>query len=220
MGGGEGDQGEQGSVSQSNNNIAPPAGEREGEAEVEDAGWAKDEGRRRAAAIFYRALRTLAAGRCLNRWKERIMRHTKRLVGMAAMSAVAGCLLLAQGTAGTGGRRLGMRGAAGQELLAGFLGLTDAQKAQAKTIFENAKTAAQPIRTQMKAARATLNAAITGGQPVDAPAAAVGTLFGQLTAIQANARVQFRAILTPAQLTKLDQFKAKMENGTATAPTP
>ena len=148
------------------------------------------------------------------------MRHTKRMIGIMAMSAVAGCILLAQGT-GTGAHRKGVLGAAGQELLAGYLGLTDAQKAQAKTILDNAKTAAQPIRTQMKAARAALEAAVVAGQPVDAPAAAVGTLFGQLAAVRANAWEQFRAILTPGQLTKLSEFRARIGNGTTTAaPTP
>ncbi len=148
------------------------------------------------------------------------MMHTKRAIGMAVMGAVAGCLLLAQGT-GTGGRRKGVLGAAGRELLAGYLGLTDAQKTQAKTILDNAKTAAQPIRTEMKAARAALEAAIVAGQPVDAPAEAVGKLFGQLAAVRANAWEQFRAILTPAQLTKLNEFRARMGNGTTTAaPTP
>lgn len=132
-----------------------------------------------------------------------------RLCGITVLSAVVGGMLLAQGP-GMGGRRMGMRGRASQELLAGFLGLTDAQKAQAKTIFENAKTAAQPIRTQMQEARKALNAAITAGQPVDAAAAAVGNLFGQLTAIQAKAREQFRGILTPEQLTKLDQFRGRV----------
>jgi hypothetical protein len=60
----------------------------------------------------------------------------------------------------------------------------------------------------MQEARATLNAAIKAGQPVDAAAAVVGNLFGQLTAIRAKAQEQFRAILTPEQLAKLDQFRA------------
>ena len=134
-----------------------------------------------------------------------------RACGIAVLSAVATGMLLAQGP-GMGGRRMGMRGHGSQELLAGYLGLTDAQKAQAKTIFDNAKTAAQPIRAQMKEARTTLRAAIQAGQPVDAAAAAVGNLFGQLTAIQAKARVQFRAILTPDQLAKLDQFQGRVRN--------
>ena len=134
----------------------------------------------------------------------------RRLCGIAALSAVVGGMLLAQGP-GMGGR-MGMRGQVSQELLAGFLGLTDAQKAQAKTIFDNAKTAAQPIRTQMQQARAALNTAIKAGQPVDAAATAVGNLFGQLTAIRAKAEEQFRAILTPEQLAKLDQFQARLRN--------
>ena len=142
----------------------------------------------------------------------------RRLCGITVLGALAGGMLLAQGP-GPRGRGMAMRGHASQELLAGYLGLTDAQKAQAKTIFDNAKTAAQPIRSQMQQARATLSAAIKAGQAVDAPAAAVGNLFGQLTAIQAKAREQFRAILTPDQLTKLDQFEARVRNRFGAAPT-
>lgn len=135
----------------------------------------------------------------------------RRLCGITVLSALAVGTLLAQGP-GPRGRGMAMRGQASQELLAGYLGLTDAQKAQAKTIFDNAKTAAQPIRSQMQQARTTLNAAIKAGQPVDAAAAAVGNLFGQLTAIQAKEREQFRGILTPDQLAKLDQFRARVRN--------
>ncbi|MGA2327302.1 MAG: Spy/CpxP family protein refolding chaperone [Bryobacteraceae bacterium] len=142
----------------------------------------------------------------------------RKLCGIMALSALVGGMLLAQGP-GLRARRMGMRGRASQELLAGYLGLTDAQKAQAKTIFDNAKAAAQPIRTEIQQARTNLNAAIKAGQPVDAPAAAVGNLFGQLTAIQAKAREQFRAILTPDQLTKLDQFEARVRNRFGAAPT-
>jgi Spy/CpxP family protein refolding chaperone len=128
-----------------------------------------------------------------------------------ALSALVGGMLLAQGP-GLRARRMAMRGRASQELLAGYLGLTDAQKAQAKTIFDNAKTAAQALRSQLQDARTNLNAAIKAGQPVDAPAASVGNLFGQLTAIRAKAQEQFRAILTPEQLAKLDHFHAGVRN--------
>lgn len=138
-----------------------------------------------------------------------------RLLTAASLGTLLGTALLAQGPPagmgpgmGRGAGMMGMLGGAREELLFGYLGLTDAQKTQAQTIFDNAKTAAQPITDQLKQARTSLEAAIKAGQPVQSLAATQGNLLGQLIAIQANARVQFRAILTPDQLAKLDQFHA------------
>jgi Spy/CpxP family protein refolding chaperone len=93
------------------------------------------------------------------------------------------------------------------KLLAGYLGLTADQQARAKTIRQNARTAAQPIIQQLKQNRADMRAAIQAGQPVDQIAAARGTLMGKLIAIRANAREQFRALLTPAQIQKLSELR-------------
>jgi periplasmic protein CpxP/Spy len=90
--------------------------------------------------------------------------------------------------------------------MVGYLGLTDQQQAQAKTIFANARTVAQPLRTQLQQARANLRTAIHDGKPVDQPAANEGALMGKLAAVRANAAEQFRGLLTPAQLQKLEQL--------------
>lgn len=139
-----------------------------------------------------------------------------RLLKTAMLGAMLGAVLLAQGPPagpmgpgmGRGAGMMGMFGPARQDLLFGYLGLSDAQKTQAQAIFTSARTAAQPITDQLKQARTGLEAAIKAGQPVQTLATTQGNLMGQLIAIHANAQEQFRAILTPDQLAKLDQFHA------------
>jgi Spy/CpxP family protein refolding chaperone len=99
------------------------------------------------------------------------------------------------------------RGAMNSQRLWRYLGLSDPQKAQAQTIFAHAKTAAEPIREQLGQSRRDLRAAIQADKPVDEISARQGTLVGQLTAIRAGAQQQFRALLTPEQLNKLQQLK-------------
>ena len=91
----------------------------------------------------------------------------------------------------------------------GYLGLTDQQQTQAKAIFSSARESAQPLRQQLKQVRADLRAAIQAGQPVNELAANEGKLRGQLVAIRANAAEQFRGLLTPPQLQKLQDLHAK-----------
>ncbi len=93
-----------------------------------------------------------------------------------------------------------------RKLMAGYLGLTDQQQAKAKSIFASAHESAQPLRQQLKQARADLRSAIQAGQPVDELAANQGKILGQLAGIRANAAEQFRSILTPQQLQKLQDL--------------
>ncbi len=94
------------------------------------------------------------------------------------------------------------------ELMAGYLGLTDAQKAQIRTIHQTARTQAQPLQQQLRQNRQDLRAAIKAGTAVDTLAAAQGDLLGQLVAIRAKTQEQVRKVLTAEQLAKLDQFQA------------
>jgi Spy/CpxP family protein refolding chaperone len=137
----------------------------------------------------------------------RLLRITAMAVGLSGLLCAQGGPAMGMGR-GTRGRMM-LGGGRGQTLMWSYLGLTDAQKTQARTIFENARTAAQPIQTQLQQARTDLRAAITAGQPVQTLATQQGDLLGQLIAIRANAQVQFRAILTPDQLAKLDEFQAQ-----------
>lgn len=90
--------------------------------------------------------------------------------------------------------------------LASELSLTDAQKASALTIFTNAITASQTVQTNEKTARTALAAAVKANNTagIDQASATLGTLSGQLTAINAKADAAFYATLTPAQQTLYD----------------
>lgn len=125
---------------------------------------------------------------------------TRRIM-MAAMAVITALPLAAQ-TAGNGSTsRL--------NFLTGYLSLTDAQKAQATTIFTAADTASQTANGQLTAARTALNAVIKNNPPdaqVDQLAAAVGVVEGQLAAIRTKAQAKFYALLTAEQKTKYDQL--------------
>lgn len=102
-------------------------------------------------------------------------------------------------------RGRGHRGA-WKKLMAGYLGLTAQQKTQAQTIFTNARTSAAPLKTQLRQVRSDLRVAIRDGKPVDQLAATEGNLVGKLAAVRATAAEQFRGLLTPDQLQKLQQL--------------
>ena len=87
------------------------------------------------------------------------------------------------------------------------------QKTQAKAIFQAAKQAGAPIRTQLQANRQAMVAAIKAGDAaqIQSLATAGGALQGQLMANRASAMAKLYAMLTPDQQTKLDQMQAKIQ---------
>lgn len=90
------------------------------------------------------------------------------------------------------------------------LNLTDAQKAQAKTIFQQARESAKPIREQLKQNRQTLTAAAKAGKSdadLQKLAAVQGQLRGQMAAIRTEAFAKFYKTLTPEQRAKADQMQ-------------
>jgi len=91
-------------------------------------------------------------------------------------------------------------------MLAAQLGLTDAQKTSATTIYTNAFTAAESIRSSLQANRTSLETAVQKNDTasIDQLAATFGTLQGQLTAINSKADAAFYAILTATQKTAYD----------------
>ncbi|PWU06463.1 MAG: hypothetical protein C5B51_12295 [Terriglobia bacterium] len=94
--------------------------------------------------------------------------------------------------------------------LAQELNLTDAQKQQAKTIFQNARTTAQPLRDQLKQNHQALSAAAKAGQSdasIQQLATQQGNILGQLVAIRTQAFAKFYAVLTPEQRAKADQMQ-------------
>lgn len=93
------------------------------------------------------------------------------------------------------------------EHLATQLQLTETQKAQATTIFTEEAKAMTTLQPQMREASTALrNAVKTTGLDADIERSAtqLGTLQGQMAALQGKAQGRFRAILTDEQKTKLD----------------
>jgi Spy/CpxP family protein refolding chaperone len=93
------------------------------------------------------------------------------------------------------------------------LNLTDAQKQQAKAIFQQSRQSAQPIAQQLKQNRESLAAAVKADDTaqIQALANSQGTLRGQMVAIRAGAMAKFYSILTPDQRTKADQMHQKLQ---------
>ena len=100
-------------------------------------------------------------------------------------------------------------------MLASQLTLTDAQKTSALTIFTNAYTSMQTIQTSMRTARQSLNDAIQKNDTaaIDQASATVGTLTGQLTAIDGKANAAFYVLLTSAQQTVYNSMPHGMGPG-------
>jgi len=109
--------------------------------------------------------------------------------------------------------------------LSAKLNLTEAQRGQAKSIWQSARTSSQPLAQQLRQAHMALREAAKSGKPdaeIDQLAANAGQLTGQLTAVRTKAFAQFYAMLTPEQRTTADQmgthFRGMFLGGHAHAP--
>jgi Spy/CpxP family protein refolding chaperone len=123
----------------------------------------------------------------------------KRRSVVAALALLTALPVLSQGFRGGASNRL--------EYLTGYLSLTEAQKAQAKTIFDAASTANETARGQLTAAQEALSAAVKANRSepeLDQLAAAVGVIQGQVAATNAKTSAKFYALLTAEQKTKYD----------------
>jgi Spy/CpxP family protein refolding chaperone len=136
-----------------------------------------------------------------------------RILSVATLTAVA---LLAQGPRpedhGSGGSgtanppTVATIVAREVSFLTTFLTLTTGQATQATTIFTTALTSINTIETQITTAQTALAAAVKTNTTatINTQAAAIGTLQGQIVALNANADAAFYALLTADQKTKLD----------------
>lgn len=95
------------------------------------------------------------------------------------------------------------------------LTLTTAQVSQATTIFTNALTATTPLQTTLDSDRQSLLAAVKNNATsvIDQLSSAIGTLNGEILAIQSKADAAFYAILTSDQQTKLAQTRGLIGPG-------
>jgi Spy/CpxP family protein refolding chaperone len=89
------------------------------------------------------------------------------------------------------------------------LNLTDAQRKEFHTIFQQAHESAMPVREELKANREALAAAVKADKSADIQqlATARGKLVGQMTAIYGEARAKFYKTLTAEQRVKYDQMR-------------
>jgi len=93
------------------------------------------------------------------------------------------------------------------------LDLTADQKTQIKTILQQARTAALPVRTQMQQNRQALTAAVKANNTaqIQTLAAAQGSLQGQIVAIRTGAEAKLYALLTPDQQASYTQMQEKIK---------
>ncbi|HEX8984224.1 MAG TPA: Spy/CpxP family protein refolding chaperone [Bryobacteraceae bacterium] len=143
------------------------------------------------------------------------MKHA--LTRLAAVAALAGGMAFAQ-TSSTApepqpGRHAMGRQAGAHQRMMQQLNLTDAQKAQAKEIFGQARQQAQPLMQQLKGNREALAAAVKSDDTakIQQLAGTQGNLRGQMLAIRSTAFAKFYGILTPDQKAKADQLHQQFE---------
>jgi Spy/CpxP family protein refolding chaperone len=93
--------------------------------------------------------------------------------------------------------------------LAQKLNLTDAQKQQAKAIFQQTRQSTQALRQQLKENRQAMAAAIKANNTADMQRLSTvqGTLMGQVLAARSQAKAQVYSLLTPEQKAQADQLQ-------------
>ncbi len=139
----------------------------------------------------------------------------RQLMKFAAVAALATGIVFAQAPPSNPPQR-GARNFGHQRVMrmAQALNLTDAQKQQAKTIFQQARQTAEPIRAQLKQNRQALATAAktgNGDAAIQQLATTQGSLLGQLVAIRTQAFSKFYATLTPEQRTQADQLQQQFQ---------
>jgi periplasmic protein CpxP/Spy len=108
------------------------------------------------------------------------------------------------------------------------LGLTDAQQAQAKAIFEANKAIVKPLKESLHAEKKILHALLQADQfdeaALRAQSAKLAPIYTDLVVNKAKVCSQFRAILTPAQAATLkalhEEHKKKCDAKPATPANP
>ena len=141
----------------------------------------------------------------------------RHLLRIATVAALATGIALAQapdagGQAASARAPQGLRTAVHRRLLQA-LNLTDAQKAQAKSIFQQAWQTAQPLAQQAKQNREALAEAVKANDTAQIRQLATtqGNLQGQLLGVRSEAMAGFYNILTPEQRAKADQIRQKVK---------
>lgn len=141
-----------------------------------------------------------------------------KFAAWTAVTALGAASLFAAETAAAGGHRHGQMGA----FLSSELGLTAAQQTQAKSIFQDARQSAHPVRQQLKQTRQSLRAAVHSNDTaqIQQLAATEGSQVGQLAAIRSTAMAKVYQILTPDQQQKLASLRQARRAAHHQAPAP
>ena len=139
----------------------------------------------------------------------------KQIIALVATLTCAACLLVAQ----TQTKRTPPDPAAKAQhrvsYLTTVLSLTPAQQASATTIFTKSAADAAGLRTQMKAARQTLETAVQHNDTaaINSTSTTVGNLVSQLVANKATTYANFYQLLTPDQQSKFTQLVHQHRHG-------
>jgi Spy/CpxP family protein refolding chaperone len=127
------------------------------------------------------------------------------MVSIAAITAFAGIAQADPG--GCGCEKGGKHQRHDFKKMADKLGLTDAQKAQSRAIFDGNKDVVKPIFTSLRAEQQNLQSLVHADTideaAIRAETAKIAGIEADLNVNRAKVEAQFRAILTPAQLATL-----------------
>lgn len=137
-----------------------------------------------------------------------------KIVVMACIVALTAFAGIAQANdGGRDGEHCGKHHRHEFKKIAEKLGLTDAQKAQAKAIFQGNKDVVKPMITSLCAERKNLRALIHADTvdeaAIRAETAKIAGIQADLNVNRAKAGVKFRAILKPEQLAMLKTLHQK-----------
>ena len=140
------------------------------------------------------------------------------LIRFATVAAMAAGMAFAQAPANNAtqqppaAHRLARRGQFHQHMMQA-LNLTDAQKQDAKAIFQQARETAKPVRQELKQNREALAAAVKADDTarIHNLSAKRAGLDAKMIEIRSDAMAKFYAKLTPEQRAKADQMHQQMK---------
>ncbi|HWD00119.1 MAG TPA: Spy/CpxP family protein refolding chaperone [Candidatus Sulfopaludibacter sp.] len=94
------------------------------------------------------------------------------------------------------------------------LNLTDVQKQQAKTIFQQSRQSVQPVAQELKQNREALASAVKANDTaaIEKLSATQGQLRGRMMAARAEAMAKVYQILTPEQRAKAEQMRQTVKS--------
>jgi Spy/CpxP family protein refolding chaperone len=134
------------------------------------------------------------------------MQLTNKFAAFTALAALGAVSLFAQPRFGP---RAGMHEGRSLRMMSAELNLTDAQKTEIKSIYQDASQSAKPVRQDLMAARKSLKAAVQAGDTaqIQQLSATVGNDLGQLEAIHGTAAAKVYKTLTPDQQQKWNSLQ-------------